>query len=133
MSCRGQATSGHSSDTASDLSLSVVVVTYNEADRIEACLDAIFEACRRFERTEVVMVDSRSTDETIALAANYPIRVYRLPASTDRTPGAGRYVGTQVTSADPVLFVDGDMIVEPSWVAAAAARLRSEPASYNFV
>ena len=128
MSCRGQATSGHNSGTASVSALSVVVVTYNEADRIEACLDAIFEACRQFEQTEVVLVDSRSTDETVSLAADYPVRVYRLPASADRTPGAGRYVGTQVTSADPVLFVDGDMIVEPSWVAAAAARLRSMPA-----
>lgn len=111
----------------SDPELSVVVVTYNEADRIEACLDSVVESCRQFDHVEVVLVDSRSTDETVELAADYPVRIYRLPQSVERTPGGGRYVGTQVTEGDHILFVDGDMIVEPSWVGAAMDRLTDEP------
>jgi len=115
------------SDTAGPASgLSVVVVTYNEADRIEACLDAVFESCRSFDGVEVVLVDSRSTDGTIDLAADYPIRIYRLPASVERTPGGGRFVGTQATSGDRVLHVDGDMVVSPAWLTAAVERLATD-------
>jgi GT2 family glycosyltransferase len=101
----------------------VVVVTYDEADRIESCLDAVFEACRGFDPLEVVVVDSRSTDGTVALAAQYPVGVYRLPSTPDPTPGAGRYVGTACTSGEQILFVDGDAVLEPSWLAAATDRL----------
>ena len=103
-------------------------MTYDEADRIESCLDAIFEGCRPFDPVEVVVVDSRSTDGTVELAAEYPVDVYRLPTTPEPTPGAGRYVGTEYTSADRILFVDGDTVLEPSWLGAAVDRLAADPA-----
>ncbi len=119
--------SGHQ-ETHSNPDLSVVVVTYNEADRIEACLDALFETCDGISSYEVVLVDSRSTDGTVDIARSYPVSIYRLPPSVETTPGAGRYVGTELTSADRILFVDGDMVLEPSWLGEALEVLDSAPA-----
>lgn len=109
-------------DSRTTPKLSVVVVTYNEADRIERCLDAVVTACREYDH-EIVLVDSRSTDGTVELARQYPVTIYRLPSSVPRTPGGGRYVGTQVTDGDRLLFVDGDMRIEASWLAAALDEL----------
>ena len=116
-------------DTAGpDFGLSVVVVTYNEADRIEACLGAVLESCRSFDGVEVVLVDSRSSDRTVDLATHYPIRIYRLHPSAERTPESGRFVGTRVTAGDRVPYLDGDTVVSPAWLAAAAERLGTDPA-----
>ena len=95
--------------------LSVVVVTYNEADRIERCLDGVVEACREYDH-EIALVDSRSTDGTVELARQYPVTIHRLPSSVPRTPGGGRYVGTRVTDGERLLFVDGDMHIEGPWL-----------------
>lgn len=114
-------------DSQTTPKLSVVVVTYNEADRIERCLDAVGEACSEYDH-EIVLVDSRSTDGTVELARQYPVTIYRLPPSAPRTPGGGRYVGTQVTDGDRVLFVDGDMRIRGSWLDDALDVLATDPA-----
>lgn len=49
--------------------LSVVVITHNEEDRLGACLESVRWA------DEIVVVDSRSTDGTRALAASFGARV----------------------------------------------------------
>jgi len=52
------------------LPLSGVVVTFNEADRIERCLASLVDVC-----AEVIVVDSGSTDGTPALAKTMGARV----------------------------------------------------------
>ena len=110
-----------------DPDLSVVVVTYNEADRIADCLEAIFEACRGVTSFEVLLVDSNSTDETVAIASEYDVTIHRIPDDSLTTPGAGRYVGMQYASGDTLLFVDGDVVVSEPWLAAAFETLHTEP------
>lgn len=113
--------------TVADWTLSIVVITYNEVDRIGGCLDSVFAACEPFAGVEVVVVDSRSTDGTVDVAREYPVTVLRLPAEPAVTPGAGRYVGTAATSGDLVLFVDGDMELTEGWLEGACWRVRSTP------
>lgn len=96
--------------------LSVVVVTRNEADRVADCLESVFAACRPVDSFEVILVDSNSTDGTVERATDYPVTVLRIPSDELSTPGAGRHVGTRHASADRILFVDGDMVVEPDWL-----------------
>ncbi|MFB6073743.1 MAG: glycosyltransferase family 2 protein [Haloarculaceae archaeon] len=109
-------------------SLSVVVVTYDEADRIDTCLGSILDATASIPGTEIVVVDSRSNDDTVPRALAYPVDVYRLPADPPRTPSAGRYVGTKLTTGELVLFVDGDMELETGWLADACRDVQRDPA-----
>lgn len=105
--------------------LTVVVVTYNEEDRIRACLESIFSACRGLAEFEVVLVDSNSTDRTVEFAAEFPITILRIPDDDLTTPGAGRYVGTAAAQGEMVLYVDGDMVIQRKWLKRAIAVLSS--------
>lgn len=108
-----------------DVSLSVVVITENEADRVEGCLESVIAAARLAVDTfEVVLVDSASTDRTVELATEYPVTVLRIPTEHTVSCGAGRYVGDQVATGDLVLHVDGDMRLTETWLPRAVAYLR---------
>lgn len=107
---------------SADPTLSVVIVTYNEAERIGQCLDAVLAATRDRD-TEIVLVDSNSTDDTVDRASAYPIAIDRITDDRVTTPGAGRFVGTQRTRGDRVLFVDGDMELHGDWLDRAMAVL----------
>lgn len=104
-------------------SLSVVVVTYNEADRVRTCLESVFDACEAVPDVEVVLVDSNSTDGTVERALEYPVTVLRIPDDELTTPAAGRHVGTRHASGDRILFVDGDMELADGWLPRALERL----------
>lgn len=51
--------------------ISGLVITYNEAGHIRACLESLFQVC-----DEVVVVDSLSTDDTVAIATAMGAKVY---------------------------------------------------------
>lgn len=96
--------------------LSVVIVTRNEAEHIDDCLSSVFDLCRDGPPFEVILVDSNSTDDTIELAAEHPITILQIPDDDLASPGAGRYVGTHHASGEYILFVDGDMEVVDGWL-----------------
>lgn len=102
--------------TATRPTLSVVVVTRNEAEHIEDCLSSVLDLCRDGPPFEVILVDSNSTDDTVELASEYPVTILQIPDDDLSTPGAGRYVGTHHASGDYILFVDGDMEVVGGWL-----------------
>jgi glycosyltransferase involved in cell wall biosynthesis len=105
--------------------LSVVIVTYNEEDRIQECLDSVISATRGLANAEVVLVDSNSTDRTVEIASEFPITILRIPDDDLTTPGAGRHVGTGATRGELVLFVDGDMVIQRPWLERAIETLRT--------
>lgn len=115
--------SDHDSDAAPQLS--VVIIAYNEEDRIRECIESVFNACRDVDGFEVILVDSNSTDRTVEYATEYPITVLRIPSDDLTTPSAGRYVGTQVASAERILFVDGDMELTETWLPEAMVYLEA--------
>ena len=113
---------------APDPTLSVVIVTKNEADRVEGCIESVFTAARRaVDSFEVILVDSRSTDGTVERACAYPITVVRLSAADRLSPGAGRRVGARYARGEELLHVDGDMHLTETWLTAAVETLREEP------
>lgn len=114
------------SNEGESIDLSVIVVTYNEEARIESCLTSVFSACEGLD-FEVILVDSNSTDRTVERASDFPISILRIPDDRVTTPGAGRYVGTAHARGDRLLFVDGDMIIESTWLHHAIEQLDVAP------
>ena len=63
------------------IEISVLVLTKNEARNVGACLEAIFSQQTSAE-FEVIVVDSGSSDETLQIARQYPVKIYEVPLGT---------------------------------------------------
>jgi len=81
------------------MSLSVIIIARNEAPRIEACLQSA-----RFG-DEIVLVDSGSTDDTVAIARQYADRVVE---SEWLGYGPTKQLALEHATGDWVLWLDAD-------------------------
>ena len=92
-------------------SLSVVVTTYNSADTLEACLASVAWA------DDLVVLDSGSTDATVAIAQRHGARVHTQPFAGY---SAQKQAAIDLARQRWVLLLDSDEALPP----AAAARVR---------
>ncbi len=107
--------------------LAIVIITRNEARNVARCIESVLAAASRYTDTQVVMVDSASTDETCAIARRHPLSILQLRPDWLLTPAAGRYIGTLVTDSEYILYVDGDMVLDTDWVERGLAFLKGQP------
>jgi glycosyltransferase involved in cell wall biosynthesis len=107
--------------------LSVILITRNEAAHIAPAIEAVLREVAPYPNTEVVVVDSASTDETVEIAARYPVGVIRLPEAWPRSAAAGRYIGYHHTCGQFILHLDGDMTLTPGWLARALPYMQANP------
>jgi glycosyltransferase involved in cell wall biosynthesis len=85
-------------------SLSVIIITKNEAGNIRPCLESVDWA------DEIIVVDSGSTDDTVAIAREFTERVY-----SHDWPGFGAQKNRALdyASKDWVLSLDADERITP--------------------
>ena len=94
-------------------SVSLCVVVRDEEELLPGCLEAAAPAA-----DEVVVVDTGSTDGTVAVAAGFGARVLHVP--WEDSFSAARNVALAAARGDWILFLDADEHLE----AGGAARLR---------
>ena len=99
-----------------NISLSVVIIAWNEAKNIARTIESVTHITELWPQTEILLVDSNSTDKTVAIAAQYPINIVRLKPSWYLSAAAGRYIGTKFTTGDLIQFIDGDMELDCNWL-----------------
>ncbi|MEP0902603.1 2'-O-glycosyltransferase CruG [Nodosilinea sp. FACHB-13] len=113
--------------------VSVVVPTLNEADRIRPCLEGLIR--QGYEVREILVVDSRSTDDTQSVVRAYQAHDPRLrlleddplPQGWVGRPWALDYGFRQTSAASTwVLGIDADTQPQPGLVAALAKAMNSE-------
>jgi dolichol-phosphate mannosyltransferase len=107
-------------------SVSVIVPTLNEADRLQPCLDGLTR--QSYELREVIIVDSRSTDGTVGLVERIADRDPRFRAIEDEPLPTG-WVGrpwalhTGYLASNPkstwFLGLDADTQPQPGLIASA--------------
>ncbi len=117
--------------------IAVVVPFYNKRDIVEHVADALLRQTLAPSRFEVVFVDDGSDDATAARlvrhlarrGGGHNVKVLHLPRAFKYCPGSAyftagwaRNAGAHHSSADVVLFLDGDMLAAP---ALAASHLRA--------
>ena len=107
--------------------LSVVLITKNQAWNATRLIESVLEAVSPLSSTEVTLVDSASTDETVELARRYPISILRLRAGQPLSPAIGRYVGYKHAKGEYILFLDGDTRLVPGWLSRALRILQENP------
>ena len=106
--------------------LSVVVLTYNSASTIEACLESLVN--QDFTDFETIIVDDDSTDTTLSLISKYSSRL-RLSVVQNgaRNIPRGRNIGLRQSSADIVAFVDSDDAATRDWTQVIVSTFHSRP------
>jgi glycosyltransferase involved in cell wall biosynthesis len=88
--------------------VSVVIPTKNSAHKIENCLISIRN--QSYANIEVIVVDSKSTDDTLDISARMGCKVI----STDWKVLGARYKGFKIAVGDYVVMLDSDQILEHS-------------------
>jgi glycosyltransferase involved in cell wall biosynthesis len=105
------------------VSVSLVVITRNEAPRLRLTLESFAaQDLRRQDgppvELETVVVDDGSTDETAAVLSEFAdrlrLRVVRHPESRGRSPS--RNEGIRAAAHDVVILFDGDCLASPNLV-----------------
>lgn len=96
--------------------LSVVVIGRNEGNRLVRCLESVRDMSPLEGSVEVLYVDSNSTDGSSDRAASLGARVIEV-RPTRPAAAIGRNAGWRAARADVVLFLDGDTILHPDFVA----------------
>lgn len=86
--------------------ISATIITFNEEKRIEACLESLRDVA-----DEIIVVDSGSTDSTIAICNRHECRVVSRPMAGY---GAQRQYATSLTTHPYVLAIDADEQLSPA-------------------
>lgn len=106
--------------------VSILVKALNEERRIAHCLKAAVREAALVDG-EVIVVDSLSTDRTVAIAQQFAVRIVQFDALADRGCGAAVQLGFQFAKGDFVYVLDGDMVLQPGFLALALAQLQADP------
>ena len=99
------------------IDLSIVIATYNRRDLLRRCLDALSRQRYPADRFEVVVVVDGSTDGTVEMLNRYTGLV-NLSAirQGNQGPAVARNVGIKRAVGEYILFLDDDIILEPSCI-----------------
>ncbi len=105
------------------LPISLVVITFNEERNLERCLRAA-DFC-----SEIVVVDSGSTDRTLEIAAGHSARILQRAWTGYRDQ---KNYGTEAASQEWVLCIDADEVVSPELRQSIMNTFREIPACDAF-
>lgn len=110
----------------SDASISLVVIGFNEAQHLPACLDSAVALRDAGAAVEVVYVDGGSTDGSRDIAHERGVDAV-LGSSVRRSAAVNRNIGWRHAKGDLIQFLDADMEIELGWLDAASQRLNADP------
>ena len=107
-------------------SVTVVILTYNGERYLEAILGSI-EGQLYDGEVETVVIDSGSTDGTLAIVAAHPsVLLHRIP-NTEFGHGRTRNLGAQLATGEIVAYLTHDAVPLPGWLMALVEPLRADP------
>lgn len=101
-------------ETNDPCKLTVVIIGKNEEQFIAKSIRSVIDASKNID-TQVIYVDSASTDRSIEEAKKYPICILQLRPDWHLSVAAGRYTGTLHARGEYVFFLDGDAEVQKGW------------------
>ena len=105
------------------LKVSIIIPAWNEQDRITDCLDNALR--QTVTPHEVIVVDNRSTDNTVAIVEQYmrehpqaPVKLLHQDEEQGLIPT--RNFGLNAATGDVLGRVDADCMLKPDWVEVVA-------------
>ncbi len=110
-----------------DILLSVIIPCKNEEKNIEKCLDSVLAEMKDMSNTEVLVVDSGSTDTSIEISKGFPVDIIQLRSQWFSSPASARYLGCLKTTGKYIFVIDADMQLMPGFLGKALEFLEQKP------
>jgi len=101
--------------------VSIIVTTYNNHATLNACLASIVR--QDYQRTELVVVDNNSTDDTKEIALDYTNLVFN--KGPERS--AQRNYAVEQAKGEYVVIIDSDMELAPGVISACVKAVQERP------
>lgn len=98
----------------SNLLVSVVIIGRNEGERLVRCIESVKAMDFPADQYEILYVDSGSTDGSMERARSLGAQALAIEPPT--TAAKGRNKGIRESNAPFLFFLDGDTIVEPTFL-----------------
>lgn len=107
------------------MTTSVLILCKNEAANLGPCLQAVFGQKGSGE-FEVIVVDSGSTDATLAIARQYPVRVQEIPAGTFHHARTRNYAAS-LAQGNVLVYLAADAFpTTESWLSTLVENFKDE-------
>jgi glycosyltransferase involved in cell wall biosynthesis len=106
--------------------VTVIIKALNEEAHIGAAVSSALAAVGPVGG-EVILADSGSTDRTVDIARQHPIAILQLKNPAERRCGIGPQLGYQAARGEFVYILDGDMELDPFFLAAALDAMHANP------
>ena len=110
--------------------VSVVIVTWNGREHLDACLTAV--AAQQGVTAETILVDNGSTDGTLDHVRAQYSWVRLVPLSENRGCAAGTNAGVREARGRFVALLNNDTVPDPGWLQALVAAV-NEPERFLLV
>lgn len=97
--------------------ISFIIIGRNIGLTAEICFNSLFHSVQYAALTdyEILYIDSSSTDKTLDIVKRYPtVQVFRIEENYNAA--AARNVGAQEAKGDYLIFLDGDMELQPEFL-----------------
>jgi len=95
--------------------ISIIVIGRNEGERLTRCLKSIHQIHQGVFQTELIYVDSASTDQSVLVAHQQGAKVVNINPQRP-CAAVGRNAGLAIANGDYVLFLDGDTVLHPDFL-----------------
>ena len=100
------------------MKLTALILTFNEAIHLERCLANVSQLT-----SDIVVVDSFSTDQTIQIAQKFGARILQRAWENNHATQVNWALSQLPSTTEWVLRIDGDEILTPTLIAQIQARL----------
>ena len=106
--------------------IAAAIIVKDEADHLRRCLASVRELC-----DDIVVVDTGSTDDTVAVAHSFGATVLHRPWDGDFS--AARNLGLDAIDAQWILYIDADEEVQGADISAVRSTLSSAEGVAGFL
>ena len=106
--------------------ITIGIKALNEEQHIAASLASACAAVEPFGGC-VILADSGSIDRTVEIAKDFPVRILQLADPAQRSCGTGAQLAFQEAAGEFFYLLDGDMVLNPDFIAKGIGFLRDNP------
>lgn len=94
--------------------VSIIIPNFNNADRLQLCLEAIMRQTFPFSLMEIIVVDNGSSDHSTEISKKYPVQVFT--RAEYQSPYWCRNAGIRAAKGKILILLDSNCVPVDNWL-----------------